>query len=140
MKYLLLVNAHEQEINDFRIMWAYSDEQFAEGMKKLGLKETDTDKVVAIGGGGFLKKSDVPAFEEMMQRHDAERMEAFKDDAFAYDAFLYELGNHEFCIAQEYEPTLNALGLSVSDLTADDARLMKILKKAKEDYLMGVEY
>lgn len=140
MKYLYLVNTHQQEINDFRIMWAFSDEQFAEGMKKLGLQETDTDKVVTIGGGGFLKKSDVPAFEEMMQRHEEERRAAFKDDAFAYDAFLYELANHEFCITYEYEPTLDALGLSVVDLKADEGRLMKILKKAKDDYMMGVEY
>lgn len=139
MKYLYLVNAHQQEINDFRIMWAFSDEQFAEGMRKLGLQEMDTDKIVTIGGGGFLKKADVPAFEEMMQRHEDERKAAFKDDDFAYDAFLYELGNHEFCITYEYEPTLSALGLTEEEV-ARDARLLKILKKAKDDYMMGVEY
>lgn len=139
MKYLSLVNAHQQELNDFPIMWAFSDEQFAEAMKKLGLKETDTDKVVAFDGGGFMRMSDVPAFEEIITRHKREMTEAFKDDEFVYDAFLYELGNHEFCITYEYEPTLYALGLTEDEVLKDE-RLLKILKKAKNDYMAGVEY
>jgi hypothetical protein len=83
---------------------------------------------------------DVPAFREMLIRHKRERAEAFKDDEFAYDAFLYELANHEFCITYEYEPTLDALGLTEDDLCNEGARLLKILKKAKDDYLNGVEY
>lgn len=139
MKYLLLVNAHRQELNDFPIMWAFNDEQFASGMKKLGLKEDETDKVYSIGSGGIMRKTDAPAFNEMMIRHERERKEAFEDDQFVYDAFLYELGNHEFCITYEYEPTLSALGLT-EDEVARDVRLLKILKKAKDDYLKEVEY
>jgi hypothetical protein len=140
MKYLHLVNAHQQELNDFPIMWAFNDEQFVEGMQKLGLKETDTDKVYSIGSGGFMRKRDAGAFNEMITRHNREMKEAFSDDEFAYDAFLYELGNHEFCITYEYEPTLDALGLTEDDLLADNCRLLAILKKAKDDYMAGVEY
>lgn len=140
MKYLHLVNSHQQELNDFPIMWAFNDEQFIEGMQKLGLKETDTDKVYSIGSGGFMRKRDAGAFNEMIGRHNREMKEAFLDDEFAYDAFLYELGNHEFCITYEYAPTLDALGLTEDDLVADECRLMKILKKAKDDYMAGVEY
>ena len=140
MKYLHLVNAHQQELNDFPIMWAFNKKQYAEAMQKLGLTETDTDEVVYINGGGVMRMRDVPAFKEMIDRHKRERAEAFKNDEFAYDAFLYELANHEFCINHEYRPTLDALGLDESDLVADGARLMKILKQAKDDYLTGVEY
>lgn len=138
MKYLNLVNKHQQELNDFPIMWAFNDEQFKEGMKKLGLKEDEMDKIYSIDGGGFIRRKDAPAFTEMFERHDRERKEAFQNDDFAYDAFLYELGNHEFCITYEYEPTLSALGLTTENLVADDSRLMKILKKAKDDYMKGV--
>lgn len=140
MKYLNLVNAHQQELNDFPIMWAFNDEQFIEGLKKLGLKETDTNKVYSIGNGGFMRKTDAKAFGEMMSRHERERKEAFKDDEFAYDAFLYELGNHKFCITFDYEPTLEALGITIEDLVAEECRLMNILQKAKNDYMAGVEY
>lgn len=140
MKYLHLVNTHQQELNDFPIMWAFNDEQFAEGMQKLGLKETDTDKIHFVGNGGFMKKTSWRAFEMMMMRHERERAEAFKDDEFVYDAFLYELANHEFCITYEFEPTLAALGLTEDDLKADNSRLYKIMIQAKNDYMTGVEY
>ena len=139
MKYLHLVNAHQQELNDFPIMWAFNDEQFIEGMKKLGLKETDTDKIVTINSGGFMKKTDAPAFNAMMKRHAQEWEEAYEDDEFLYEAFLYELGNHEFCITYEYEPTLSALGLT-EDQILNDERMLKILKRAKKDYLEDIRF
>lgn len=138
MKYQQLKNKHQQEVNNFPIAWAFSSKQFAEGMNKLGLSETDTDKVVSIGSGGFMKKTDLPAFNEMLERHERERAEAFKDDQYVYDAFLYELGNHEFCITYDYEPTLSALGLT-EDEVVEDERLLRILKQAKTDYFTGVE-
>lgn len=139
MKYLRLVNTHQQELNDFPIMWAFNDEQFIEGMKKLGLKETDTDKIYSISSGGFMRKTDAAAFGEMMERHERERAEAYEDDDFMYEAFLYELGNHEFCITYEYEPTLSALGLTVSEVMKDE-RLLRILKKARADYLEDIQF
>lgn len=138
MKYLSLVNQHQQELADFPIMWAFNDEQFKEGMKKLGLKEDETNKIYSIDGGGFIRRKDATAFNEMFERHEREMKEAFQDDDFAYDAFLYELANHEFCISFDYEPTLSALGITVENLVADDSRLMNILKKAKDDYLKGI--
>lgn len=140
MKYLNLVNAHQQELNDFPIMWAFNKKQYAEALQKLGVKESEQDEVVTIDGGGIMRMKDVPAFHKMLIRHKQERAEAFKDDDFAYDAFMYELANHEFCITFDYEPTLDALGLNLKDLVADNSRLMNILKKAKDDYLKGVKY
>lgn len=139
MKYLNLVNAQQQELNDFPIMWAFNKEQYAEALQKLGVKETEQDEVVTIGSGGIMRMKDVPAFHEIIKRHKREREEAFKDDDFAYDAFLYELANHEFCITFDYEPTLDALGINLKDLVADNSRLMNILIKAKDDYMKGVK-
>lgn len=137
MKYLRLVNTHQQELADFPIMWAFNNEQFKEGMKKLGLKEDETNKIYSINGGGFIRRKDSAAFNEMFERHEQERKEAFQDDEFVYEAFLYELGNHEFCITYEYESTLSALGLT-EDEVMKDKRLLKILRTAKDDYLKDV--
>lgn len=139
MKYLHLVNAQQQELNDFPIMWAFNKKQYAEALQKLGIKENEQDEVVTINGGGIMRMKDVPAFREMLIRHKKERAAAFMDDDFAYDAFLYELANHEFCITYEYKPTLDALGLTEDELCKDEARLLKILKQAKDDYLKGVK-
>lgn len=137
MKYLRLVNTHQQEINDFPIMYAFNDKQFAEGMKKLGFKENETNKIYSISGGGFIRRKDAAAFGEMIERHEREMKEAFQDDEFVYEAFLYELGNHEFCITYEYEPTLSALGLTEDEVLKDE-RLLRILRTAKDDHLKDV--
>ncbi|WJV31818.1 hypothetical protein QTG56_24610 (plasmid) [Rossellomorea sp. AcN35-11] len=54
------------------MQFAFSDQQFAEGMKKLGLGVGDEDKVVSIGAGGFILKSDVKAYKEMGQKQKSE--------------------------------------------------------------------
>ena len=51
-QYRVLKEKHEKEINNFPLMFAFSKKQFAEGMQKLGLKETNTDKIISIGVGG----------------------------------------------------------------------------------------
>ncbi len=135
-KYLKLKNKHQQEVNDFPMFFAFSDKQFEEGMKRFGLKPTDTDKIYKLGStGGFYRKSDAKALRDMLDRHSQEMDEAIKnDDDFVYSMFSYELGNHEYCITYDPEPTLCACGLDVDDL-AKNERLLQLFKKAKADYL-----
>lgn len=47
--YKVLKEKRQQEVNSFPIAFAFSDQQFDEGMRKLGLNPTDTDKVYSIG-------------------------------------------------------------------------------------------
>ena len=63
-KYNELREKHQKEVNDFPIGFAFSDKQFEEQMQKLGLDPDDTSKVISIGGGGFIRKTDLKAFEE----------------------------------------------------------------------------
>lgn len=139
MRYTELRDKHQNEWNEFPIMFAFNDKQFKEGMEKLGLSETDTDKIYSIGGGGYIRKDSSQALREMTERHERERKEAFQDDQYAYEAFVYELGNHEFCITYESEPTLDALGLTIDEVL-EDCRLSEIFKQAKRDYLASCEY
>lgn len=138
MRYTELRDRHQKEWNEFPIMFAFNEKQFKEGMEKLGLNESDTDKIYHIGGGGYIRKNSARALEMMTDRHARERKEAFKDDQYAYEAFLYELGNHEYCITYEIEPTLDALGLTYDEVMGD-CRLKEILKQAKRDYLASCE-
>jgi len=69
---------HQQEVNNFPMFFAFSNAQFEEGMNKLGLEASETDKILSLGGGGYLLKTDRPAFKEMFDRHQKEMQEASK--------------------------------------------------------------
>lgn len=56
--YVQMKERHQKEVNEFPMMWAFNNDQFAQGMKKLGLQETDTDKIYRIAPGGFIRKTD----------------------------------------------------------------------------------
>ena len=53
--YLEMRKRHQTEVNAFPIKWAFNNEQLVEGMRELGVNPEDTDKVVSIGGGGFMR-------------------------------------------------------------------------------------
>lgn len=134
-KYRQLREKQSKEFQAFPIFFAFNNDQFAEGMKKLGLDPTDTQKIYKLGSsGGFYRKSDSEALKELFRKHDAEMREAMKDDAFLYDMFSYELGNHEYCITYDLFPTLEACGLTYDDIKKDQ-RLADALKAAQIDYL-----
>lgn len=94
--YLELKKKHEEELNAFPIAYAFNEEQLAEALEKLGA--TKEECVSLWNCGDILKKSDIPAFKEMLKRQRVELREALKDEEFAEEAFLYEMDNHEYCI------------------------------------------
>lgn len=122
-KYNELREKHQKEVNDFPIGFAFSDKQFEEQMQKLGLNPDDTSKVISIGGGGFIRKTDLKAFEEMFERHSKEMNEAIANDktgeGFIKEMFLFELANHEYSYTHELEDTLEALDLTKEQVRND---------------------
>ena len=137
MNYKEFKERKQKEFNTLPLMFAFSNEQFEEGKKKLCVK--DDKELVSIGGGGFIKKTDVPLLDKMIDRHNKEYEELMQNDEFVYSAFYYELANHEFCITLDPEDTLEALCLTVEEME-NDPRLMKIFLKAKRDYLENCIY
>lgn len=134
-KYRALREKQSKEFQAFPIFFAFNNEQFAEGMKKLGLKPTDTKLIYKLGSsGGFYRKTDAAALKEMFSRHEAEMREAMKDDKFLYDMFYYELGNHEYGYTYDLFPVLEACGLTYDEVKKDQ-RLADALKNAQIDYL-----
>ena len=129
--YVELKNKHQSEVNAFPLGFAFSKEQFAEMMEEWGLTPEDTDKIYSIGGGGFVRKTDADAMEEMFERHAAEREVAIREnkDDYLYHMFNYELANHEYSYTGELDDTLDALGLTMEDIIADP-RMDEALKRA----------
>lgn len=134
--YTILKEKHSKEVNNFPMMFAFSDSQFAEGMKKLNLNPEDTNKIYSMGNGGYYKKTDAEALHNMFATHTKEMNEAIENDKtednFIYDMFLYELNNHEYGYTYEIDDTLNALCLTMKEVNNNPA-LLHGLKKARID-------
>ncbi len=118
--YLELKNRHSNEFNDFPMFFAFSNDQLKEGLAKIGLKPTDTDKIYSGGGGMYYRKTEAKNLKELVARHTAEMDTAIKTDStgegFIFDMFNDELANHEYCYTHDTEDTLDALGLTGEDI------------------------
>lgn len=77
--YVELKNRHQEEVNNFPMAFAFSDKQFEEGMLSLGLQPHETDEVIDIGGGGFIRKSDRDAYINLNKRIEEEMRNAIED-------------------------------------------------------------
>lgn len=135
-KYYELKQKQQKEVNNFPMMFAFSKDQFDKGMIKLGLEPTDKEKIYSIGYGGYIRKSDSKAFNELFTRHEKEMKKAIEEDAtgenFIYEMFLYELNNHEYGYTYEIDDTLQALNLTIEEINKDQ-RLINGLLKAKNE-------
>lgn len=134
-QYRELRKRQQDEVNAFPLGFAFSDKQFREMMSKWELDpKKDLDKISRIPvGGGFIQKKDIPAFKDLMKRHDDELQAAIDGDSdgtgFIYQMFRYELDNHEYGYTGDVEDTLDTLGLTAEDIETD-SRLRAGLKKA----------
>lgn len=128
--YKQMKEKHTEEMNEFPMMFAFSDEQFVKGMDVLGV--TDEKDLLSIGCGGFIRKADRNALDELLEKHDREFKEAIQNDptgdGFIYDMFNYELANHEYSYTCDVSDTLNALGFSIDYVNSNKNVLNGLLK------------
>ena len=87
MKYTDLKKQFAQDITDFPIAFAFSNQQLEQAKTKLGV--TDTNDMVSLGGGGFMLEKDVQAYKDMLERHSKMRQEFLSDDDNLADALSY---------------------------------------------------
>lgn len=135
-KYVELKNKIQKEVDEFPMGFAFSNEQFEKMKEELGVKEDS--ELLSIGAGGFIRKVDKDAFNELFdnkaKRIDEEIENDKTGEGFIKDMFLYELANHEYCITYDLEDTLYALDLTYDEVMNDE-RLLRGLTLAKNEYL-----
>ena len=140
--YRQLKNRQQKELDAFPLGAAFSNKQFEEMMQGWGFAVDETDKIISIGAGCFIRKSDKEAFFNMFERHNKEMQDAIAadttGDGFIYDMFYDELANHEYCITYDLDETLDALNLTAEQVNADK-RLLHGLNKAEKNYLKNYD-
>ena len=133
-KYIELKERHEKMVNEFPMALAFSDKQFEEAKKKLGV--TEDSELVRTSVGGIIRKTDSKAYTELFQLINTQDEEAMKDDDYLYHGFVCELANHEFSYTYDPTDTLDCFGLTIDELNANE-RLLSIFNKAKTKYLVS---
>ena len=94
--YLDLQKKHQDELSNFPIAYAFNEKQVEEALEKLGA--TKKECVSVFGHGDIVKRTDVKALLDMLERHNDEIQEMLFNSDFAEAAFLYEMDNHEYAI------------------------------------------
>lgn len=86
-EYLDLQKRQQDELSAFPIAYAFNEEQSQEALEKLGARKEEC--VTYLGMGDVMKRSDVPAFKQMLVRHHDEMEEVLKNDKeFAEELFF----------------------------------------------------
>lgn len=137
-KYEEIKNKHQKRVNDFPLDFAFSNKQFKDMMEKWGLTEKDTDKIVSIDGGGFLRKTDIEEYNKMWTEIRKEHKDLIEQDktgeGYIKDMFIYELENHEYGYTYELDDTLDALELTREQI-ANSPSLCHGLELARKEIL-----
>ena len=136
-------NRHQKEVNGFPMFFAFTNDQFNAGMKKLGLNQEDTDKIYKLGNtGGYYRRDDAENLHGMFERHRSEMQAAIEADkkgnGFIFQMFHYELANHEYVVTGDLTDTLNALGLTMEDVQNSKPLsngLNKAITKVEKEYM-----
>ena len=122
--YTELKDKQQERVNAFLskyAFFAFSQQQFKEGLQRLGVPEDAERVLVSLGNvGGFLLKDKLPEYRALMEGLEQETQEAIEDPetgaAFAVQMFTYELANHEYSITGDLTETLDALGYTTEDI------------------------
>ena len=130
---------HQDEINEIPCIFAFSNEQFRDGMKKLNLnpdKKSDIEKLTTgFIPGMYIEKANHKRFYDMLTRHTEELQTAIKSDTkgnkngFVFNMFVDELENHEYSYTCDATDAIHACGLTIEDIQKSNI-LAKALKSA----------
>ena len=127
--------AHQGDYDAFPLGFAFTKVQFDEIMENWGLSpETDLNKIAMLPQNiGYIRKADIPAFNEMLKRHKQEKA-TFKENQSNIKAMLLnEMINREYIISGDLAEVLEAVGYTISDY-AKSPTLQKAVNEARTDY------
>ena len=131
----------QKRMSDFTskyAFFAFDENQFNEGLEKLGIAPGTEDALVSIPGGGYVLAVKVQDFKDLLKSFRQERADAIRDTEtgaqFAYDMFRASLNDSEYSYSEDAEDTLNSLGYDLQDIEADPV-LKTAFEKACKDIL-----
>lgn len=134
--YRSLTDQQQERVNQFLHdygFFAFSNQQFEEGLKKLKAKESS---LVRLGAGGFLLKDKVKEYKEISESFIKDMDKNIHDpemgENFTYEMFYCELCNHEYIVSGSTAETLDSLGYKWTDIEKDHI-LKTALEKACKD-------
>lgn len=119
-KYEEIKNKHQKRVEEFPLMFAFTNEQLSKEMQRLGLNDNDFDKIYDMGAGCFIRKSDLEEYNKMWDELRKEHQDLIDADktgeGYIKDMFVSELENHEYSYTRDLEDTLDALELTEEDI------------------------
>lgn len=132
------------EVDALPLGFAFSDAQFEEMKKRLGVK--DNSELYALSGsaGGFFRKVDAELIHGTFIRHAKERKAAiFTPDGINAEyleaAFYYEMCNHEFAINWEGEENVLAAVEITPEQMKKHPEILEAWNRAKRRYYADAE-
>lgn len=131
----------QRRMNEFTskyAFFAFDENQFNEGLEKLGIAPGTEDALVSIPGGGYVLADKAQDFKDLLKSFRQERADAIRDTEtgaqFAYDMFRASLNDSEYSYSEDAEDTLSSLGYDLQDIEADPV-LKTAFEKACKDIL-----
>lgn len=125
--YKELVRTHQQDINDFPIIYLFgpqrSKAELDEKLKKINAKSLD-ECTSLYGAGDVMRKEDVPKYTELCRLHKKEKEEFCKNEKNLENMIYTEMCNHEYSYTEDPDDTLMTLGKSYEDL--EDGTVFRI--------------
>ena len=133
--------AQQRRMNEFvrrYAFFAFDENQFNEGLEKLGIAPGTEGALVSIPGGGYVLADKAQDFTDLLKSFRRERADAIRDTEtgaqFAYDMFRASLNDNEYSYSEDAEDTLYSLGYDLQDIEADPV-LKTAFEKACKDIL-----
>lgn len=140
MTYAELKSRQSKEMNDFPLGAAFSLQSFEEMMKRWGLttSKEDCGKILSLGVGCFIRKSDEAEFDNLLAKHKKERRKFLSTDEGLKSALQYEFGNQECGYTWDFEDGIKALGFNEKKFLSNKHKA-KVYEEAKQEYINKME-
>lgn len=139
--YKELIDKQMAETNSFPVKAANNNEQFEKIVNEWNLSfDENSDnyygkQLIPVGLGMFIRKKDVKAFNDMLNRHREEHLKAIKEDktgdGYIYDMFIYELQKHKYQYTSRVDEVLQTLNVSIETLLQNTVMSQALIKACK---------
>lgn len=129
--YTEMQKAHQDDVDAFPLLFMFgrkTDEELKTELAKIGAKSL-SECVSVMGCGDVMRKADLPKWEALCSRHEAERKRFSKSEKQLVEMIYYEMCNHEYGYTQAPEDTLNALGKTTKAF--EEQAFLRAWKKAE---------